>query len=167
MNKDTLYTIGYGKWATAKRIEKLQSTLVAAGVNTLVDIRHSPCASQLPPKGSKTYWPKPWHLQSSSSGIITELSKTSIDYRWIVELGNPQKNDRAMTILREHIESGDEIWPVNRGLKLLQKLLTDESRICCLMCVCPSYDVCHRKLIAETIVNKFPGGPTHIEDLSR
>jgi len=167
MITNSLFTIGYGKWTTAKRMEKLIEALTLAKVDTLVDIRHAPCSSQISPNNNKTYLPKDWHLQTGAGGIITALSQVGIEYIWLVELGNPQKNDPDMCVMREHINSKKAVWPVNRGLRILQDIVADETRTCCLLCACGSYDDCHRKLIAESLVSGIQTNSCHIEDLSK
>jgi hypothetical protein len=82
MAKSTLFTIGYGRWAPDRRIQGLISVLTSAGVNILVDIRHSPCASQL--MVASNYGPRDWHLQLASQGIESVLKATNIEYRWLV-----------------------------------------------------------------------------------
>src|SRR5712692_11498397 len=99
----TLYTIGYGVWPPAKRMERLIATLREADVRLLIDTRHSPCSSQLDPKGH--YGPRAWHLQPGGLGIEDALKPHGIDYRWLVELGNPQINDKAMRVFREQLAS--------------------------------------------------------------
>lgn len=154
MASEILYTIGYGRWSTGVRIERLVSALKAAEVTMLVDVRHAPCSSGLPPKGSTNYWPKPWHLQPGNAGIAATLAAEGITYRWLVELGNPQKTDEKMTALREHIASGERNWPVNRGLDLLEDMVAADGAVICLLCACAKHEDCHRKLIAEEFVNR-------------
>src|SRR5947207_991478 len=54
------YTIGCNSWAINKRAAMLVATLRSAGVEMLIDIRHSPCSSQTV---AGNYGPKPWTLQ--------------------------------------------------------------------------------------------------------
>ncbi|MFN0056262.1 MAG: hypothetical protein ACKV0T_29300, partial [Planctomycetales bacterium] len=84
LNPHTLYTVGYGAWKTAQRMEKLIAGLQQAGVTTLVDTRHSPCASALNP--NSFYGPKDWNLQVQG-GIAESLRAHGIKYLWLVELG--------------------------------------------------------------------------------
>lgn len=150
----TLYTMGYGSWKDTKsRMKRMTRALQDAGVTMLVDIRHSPCASDPNPTGN--YSAKAWNLQVGG-GITEELRAIGIDYRWLVELGNPQKRDPQMAVLREHLASADTLWPVNRGLLLLRDLVAEPGRRCCLLCACAEYDHCHRRVIAEAYVARFP-----------
>lgn len=129
-----LNTIGYGAWPTTTRVKGLTNALLSANVNFLIDIRHSPCSSNLQP--TSNYGPRDWHLQLDGHGIDGHLAGAGIRYTWLVELGNPEKADPAMTILREQLKSRDKIWPVQRGLALLNELVRVESNRCCLLCVC-------------------------------
>ncbi len=158
-----LYTVGYGHWPTTQRMVQLIQVLRTASVTTLVDVRQSPCSSNLQPISN--YGPKPWNLQLHGSGLEAELQSAGIGYYWIGELGNPQKHDPAMAILRSHVASADARWPVNRGLQLLQQLVQRDGEVCCLLCACGEYAQCHRKLIAETLRDRFVGGQLTIQHL--
>lgn len=149
-----LFTVGYGYWPPARRCEAMVQALHDAGVKLVVDTRHSPCASQ--PHGDGPYAPRDWNLQAADAGIVPRLQAAGIEYRWLVELGNPQKNDPSMTILRSHLASGDLRWPVNRGMMLLRELLTRGPTPLALMCACASPMQCHRRLLAEEAVRRFP-----------
>ena len=148
----TLFTIGYGHWPPAKRLAGLLAALAEAGVQLLIDARHSPCASQLDP--ASHYGAHDWNLQAHG-GIAAQLERHGIGYRWLVELGNPQKNDRGMAVLQAHLKSADDRWPVNRGLNLLANIL-GEAGPCVLLCACADYRTCHRTVIAEAARERFP-----------
>jgi uncharacterized protein (DUF488 family) len=148
-----LHTIGSGYWPVAKRVEAICDCLKRAGVELLIDARHSPCASQLDP-GSQ-YGPREWNLQSGGNGIEQMLKSHGISYLWLVELGNPQKNDPGMAVLREQLASAHDRWPVNRGLQLLADTLS-KGKSCALLCACADYRHCHRTLIAEAARARFP-----------
>jgi uncharacterized protein (DUF488 family) len=142
-----LLTLGYGRWPAKTRGPRLVEALKRARVELLVDIRHSPCASNLDP--AHHYGPRDWHVRPASAGIVTFLRQAGIEYRWLVELGNPQKTDPGMAVLREHLADPDGGWPVHRGLAELRRLVVDERRRCCLLCACEKYEGCHRKVVAE------------------
>lgn len=161
----TLFTIGYSRWPTKRRLERLTSALKAAGVTTLVDTRHSPCPSNLDP--ASNYGPRDWQLLHSGKGLDGHLRQAGIEYIWLVELGNPQKTDPSMAILCEHLAASDKPWPVNRGLELLHQLVKTEGQTCCLLCACKDFDKCHRKVIAEAFSERFFGGTLAIRDLLR
>lgn len=147
-----LFTIGYGAWKdTRRRMNGMIAQLQQANVNLLIDTRHSPCASD--PSDRSNYGARDWHLQPSG-GIVAALAENGIDYRWIVELGNPQKRDPKMEILRWQLETGDECWPVTRGLQLLASLVRPEQHTCCLLCACADHRTCHRLVIAEALVQQ-------------
>lgn len=155
-----LYTLGYGQWPTKHRIDRMVQALKDTGVTTLVDIRHSPCSASLDP--TSNYGPRDWNLRMVDRGIAYYLEHEGIEYIWLVELGNPQKNDPDMGLLQDHIVSADEKWPVNRGLKLLHQFVQTEGKRCCLLCACKSYDECHRKVIAEALRDRFFAGELEI-----
>lgn len=158
----TLHTLGYGRWPTPFRLHRTINALKQAGVNLLVDIRISPCSSQLDPKSN--YGPRPWNVMAGEAGIADETRKVDIAYLWLVELGNPQKNDREMRVLRAHIEARDECWPVNRGLRQLAELVKVENNSVAIMCACAKYDDCHRKVIAEALRGRYFGADMAIVD---
>jgi uncharacterized protein (DUF488 family) len=149
----TLYTVGCGLWPPDQRMRGLIDCLNGAGVRLLLDIRHSPCASQIDP--CSNYGPRAWHLQSGGAGLAELLADAGIEYRWLVELGNPQKNDREMKVLKEQLAANDERWPVNRGLGLLQEILKANGP-CALMCACADYRRCHRTVVADALRARFP-----------
>lgn len=142
-----IWTAGYGKWPSDTRWDRLVVALTTAKIDTLVDIRHSPCSSQLAP--TSNYGPRPWHLQADG-GITPGFREHGIGYAWVVELGNPQKNDRTMRVLKAHVEDADGGWPVHRGLTVVKKMLATGARLC-LLCACKEYAHCHRKLIVEAL----------------
>ena len=82
-----LYTLGSGGWPTPQRLATLIQVVQTAGVNTVVDIRHSLCASSLAPHAH--YGPRAWHLQTEGYGISHALEQAGIAYVWLGELGNP------------------------------------------------------------------------------
>ncbi len=65
----TLFTVGYNAWIPSQRIQLMGNALQDAGVTLLVDVRHSPCASDHLGK-TKTYGPKPWSL-AAKGGILS------------------------------------------------------------------------------------------------
>jgi len=159
----TLFTVGYGRWPTAQRVKSLMSALKAANVTMLVDIRHSPCPSNTNVKSN--YGPRDWHLLDRGEGLDGHLRRIGIEYIWMVELGNPQKTDPQMAVLRSHLEEPKVPWPVNRGLSLVHELMQTRGKICALLCACKRYDDCHRKVIAEALNQRFFKGALMIHDL--
>lgn len=159
----TVFTVGYGRWPAPQRAAKFLAALKAAGVELLVDIRHSPCSSALDP--ANTYGPKEMNLQARDAGIVPLLAGGGIEYLWAVELGNPQKNDPEMRVLKEHLSAlPGSGWPVARGLELVRGLVLGGRRVA-MMCACPKYAGCHRKPVAEALLALLPVGSQH-RDLS-
>lgn len=154
------FTVGYGRWPAAQRAEKLQAALKAAGVDVLVDIRHSPCSASLSPKSN--YRPTDMNLQpSGEGGIVAVAAAAGCEYLWLVQLGNPQKNDPAMTVFREHLAAPRERdWPARLGLGVVKAMVSNGERVA-LMCACKEYERCHRKLVAEALLAKLPAGTEH------
>lgn len=159
-----LFTIGYGRWLAKDRWPKLIASLKAAGIELLCDIRHSPCSSNLDP--SHHYGPRAWHLDAGGKGIAAGLAEAGIEYRWLVELGNPQKKDPQMAVLLEHLADPQQRWPVHRGLAILKHLVQEKGRRCCLICACKEYDDCHRKAVAEAFVSFVTDANVKLRDLS-
>ena len=142
-----ILTLGYGRWGAKVRGARMVEALRRAGVELLVDVRHSPCASN--PDPAHHYGPRDWHVQPDGSGIVRLLGDAGVRYLWLVELGNPQKTAPGMKVLRQHLADPGARWPVHRGLALLRRLVVDDRTRCCLMCACGTYDSCHRKVVAE------------------
>jgi hypothetical protein len=145
-------------------MEGVVAALQAAAVTCLIDIRHSPCASVTDP--AALYGPKPWNLQPMG-GIVESLWAAGIDYRWMIELGNPQKNDRQMQILRWQLADGRGHWPVHRGLELLAVAIREAGQRCCLLCACANHGECHRKLIADEVRARQFGGKLAIRPIGK
>jgi hypothetical protein len=158
----TLWLAGYGAWPVATRAERLIGSLRAHHVTCLVDVRLNPCASDVKPG---RYGPKPWTLQSSGAGIDGLLASAGIAYEWIVELGNPQRHDRAMAVLREHLADPERRWPVHRGLDRLAELATRPGEVIALLCACADYRSCHRTLIARALLARLAKEPWQVRDL--
>lgn len=156
-------TVGYGAWPVPRRAAALVAALAAAGVARLADVRLSPCASD--PKAGGRYGSKAWNLQAGGAGIVGLLSEANIAYEWIVELGNPQRLDPAMTVLRSQLADPAGGWPVHRGLERLVGLVRREEERVVLLCACADPLRCHRTVIAEALSAKHFGGRLAIEHL--
>lgn len=98
----------------------------------LVDVRLNPCSSD--PTPGRPYGPKPWNLQAGAAGIVRLLAEAGIAYTWLVELGNPQRQDRSMAVLRDHLADTSGIWPVHRGLDRLAAMVREGGRTFALLC---------------------------------
>ena len=161
-NMPTLFTVGYAAWKPAERLRGLIAAFKNAGVTVLIDVRHSPCSAAL--SGDSIYGPKPWNLQVAG-GIREALDAQGIRYVWMVELGNPQKNDPQMRILKAQLADEGADWPVHRGLRQLAALIGDNPVGCCILCACDKYDRCHRRLIAEAVRARHFGGALEIANV--
>ena len=160
-----LSTLGYQRWPAKTRLDGILQTLKKAGVNTLIDIRISPCSVHPESDPPNARGPRDWNLQPGDRGIALHLKEAGIDYRWLPELGNPQKNDGTMAVLRDHIASENAAWPVNRGLILLRNLVQSSGKQCCLLCACEDPETCHRRLVTEALNDRFFEGALEVSHL--
>ena len=159
----TLWLAGYGAWPVAKRAKALVETLRRRGVTRLVDVRLSPCGSDVEP--ARPYGPRPWNLQAGSAGIVDLLDKAEIAYEWLVELGNPQRKDPAMTVLRSHLADFPSLWPVHRGLERLAEIVRKPSESVAILCVCGDARRCHRTVVAEALAARHFSGTLTIREV--
>jgi hypothetical protein len=132
-------------------------------VTRLVDVRLNPCASD-PTKG-RPYGPKAWNLQAGGSGLVGLLEPSGIAYEWLVELGNPQRRDHSMTILRSHLADTDGRWPVHRGLELLADRVRQTGEVVAILCACEDYRTCHRLVVARALAARHFEGRLRLRDL--
>jgi len=153
-----LWTVGYGAWPAGVRAARLVAALAGRGVTRVVDVRLNPCASD--PGGGARYGAKPWTLQAGPgpAGIAGLLAGAGIAYDWLVELGNPQRRDRRMAVLRAHLADPPGGWPVHRGLDRLAALVRAEPAGIALLCACARADACHRAVIAGALAGRHFGG---------
>ena len=158
-----LWLAGYGAWPAPKRAEMLVSALKLRGVTRLVDARISPCASDIVP--GRPYGPKPWNLQVGLDGIAGLLAAAEIGYTWLVELGNPQRHDPEMKVLKSQIADELVEWPVHRGLAILAEMLRDGHDTIALLCACADGKSCHRTVVAEALNRRHFGGKIQICEL--
>jgi Protein of unknown function, DUF488 len=160
----SLWTAGYGAWPVSVRAERLVAALSQRGVTRLVDVRLSPSASDVKPG---RYGPKPWTLQPGRSGIVGLLEAAGIAYEWLVELGNPQRHDPMMAVLRAHLADPAGGWPVHRGLDRLAALVEQPGDLVALLCACADDRTCHRTVIAHALAARYFDGRLIIRDLRR
>ncbi len=158
-----LWLVGYGAWAAGNRASRLVDALTWRGVTHLVDVRLNPCASD--PTPGRPYGPKPWNLQAGSTGIVGLLGEAGIAYTWLVELGNPQRQDRRMAVLRDHLEDPTGIWPVHRGLDRLAAMLREGGQTFALLCACGDGRTCHRTVVAEALNARHFGGALAVREV--
>jgi hypothetical protein len=112
-------------------------------------VRLNPCAAD--PVDGRHYGPKPWSLQAGNAGIVGLLAAANIAYEWQSELGNPQRQDHSMAVLRDHIQDIHGDWPVHRGLKRLADQLKTGSDVIALLCACEDGQACHRRVVSEAL----------------
>jgi hypothetical protein len=158
----TLWMVGYGGWPTSVRAGRLVAALSGRGTTRLVDVRLNPCASDVKPG---RYGPKPWTLQPGGSGIVGLLGPAGIAYEWMAELGNPQRHDPAMAVLREHLADPGGGWPVDRGLERLAGLVRRPGEVVALLCACADDRACHRTVIARALSERAFAGRLIIRDV--
>lgn len=153
----TLWLVGYGAWPVANRASRLVQSLRSRGVNRLVDVRLNPCASNLDP--SNNYGPRDWNLQAGESdGIVGLLAAAGIGYEWLVELGNPQRQDHEMRVLKAHLAEPSQGWPVHRGLLRLKAILETPGAVPAILCACDDWSTCHRTVVARALAEThLPG----------
>lgn len=158
-----LWLVGYGAWPAPLRALGLVESLQARGITRLLDIRLSPSASD--PEPGRTYGPKLWNLQAGrESGLVGLLGSAGIAYEWLVELGNPQRRDPKMTILRSHLADPEGGWPVHRGLERLEAAIRRPGEVVAILCACDSWETCHRTLVARALSERHFDGKLVLRD---
>lgn len=158
-----LWTVGYGLWPAPKRAERLVEALSQRGITRLVDVRHSPCASD--PDPTSRYGPRPWNLQVGPAGIRMLLAGSGIAYEWLVELGNPQRHDPEMAVLRSHLADTSGGWPVHRGLERLAAIVRRPGEVAAILCACAEARTCHRTVVAHALAGLHFGGSLDVSDV--
>jgi uncharacterized protein (DUF488 family) len=158
-----LWLVGYGAWPASNRAARLVEALRSREVTHLVDVRLNPCASD--PVVGRPYGPKAWNLQAGHEGLAGLLEAVGISYTWLVELGNPQRQDPAMKVLRAHLADPVGGWPVHRGLERLAAMARDEGETYALLCACGDGRTCHRTLIAESLNSRHFDGKLALREV--
>jgi hypothetical protein len=159
-----LWLVGYGAWPAGTRASRLVDALLGRGVTHLVDVRLNPCASD--PTPGRHYGPKPWNLQAGIAGIVGLLGEAGIGYTWLAELGNPQRQDRSMAVLRDHLDDPSGIWPVHRGLDRLAAMLREGGETFALLCACADGRACHRTVVAEVLNARYFDGALALREVA-
>lgn len=157
-----LWTVGYGAWPAKTRADRLVEALTRCGVTRVVDARLSPCSSA--PEPARPYGPRPWTLQAGDAGIVALLRPAGLAYEWIAELGNPQRRDPAMAVLRAHLADPEGGWPVHRGLGRLAGLVRTPGQVVALLCACADARACHRTALANALAEGHFGGDLMIRE---
>jgi uncharacterized protein (DUF488 family) len=151
-----LWLVGYGAWPASNRAARLVEALRSREVTHLIDVRLNPCASD--PVAGRPYGPKAWNLQAGREGLVGLLDAAGIGYTWLVELGNPQRQDPSMSVLRAHLADPAEGWPVHRGLERLAAMVREGGETHALLCACGIGRACHRTVIAEALNSRHFAG---------
>lgn len=159
----TLWLVGYGVWPATTRAARLVESLGQNQITRLVDVRLNPCASD--PTPGRRYGPKPWNLQAGTAGIRGLLAEGGISYTWLGELGNPQRQDRGMAVLRDHLADSAGDWPVHRGLDRLAAMLRDGRDTLALLCACGDGRTCHRTVVAEALNARHFAGTLRLREV--
>jgi uncharacterized protein (DUF488 family) len=136
------YTIGYG----GRDPKNFLKILLAKGIITVVDVRLRPDRARL---GT---WVK---AKTPDKGIENFLAEAGIRYVSLIELGNifreyPDWEVRYKTLLNQ---SGDLLVDRLAGIPQPFSLLCAEKRVA----------ECHRRLIAEYLVEKKGAEVEHVE----
>jgi hypothetical protein len=147
----------------AGRAGSLVEALRARGVTRLIDVRLNPCASD--PTEGRPYGPKPWNLQAAGAGLVGLLEPSGIAYEWLVELGNPQRRNHSMTILRSHLADPDGGWPAHRGLQILADRIRRPDTVVAILCACEDSRTCHRLVIARALADRHFEGRLRLREL--
>ncbi len=124
------YTIGYG----GRKPEELVDLLNSNGIKAIVDVR-------LRPRGFRGYYTR---SGDPSKGIGGLLARGGVEYLWAEELGNPfmDQDDWAEEYRGYLDQLGDRL------AEILENVLAPF----CLMCGEKRVGECHRKLIADRLV---------------
>jgi uncharacterized protein (DUF488 family) len=158
-----LWLVGYGAWPAPKRAARLVEALRSRGVTHLVDVRLNPCASD--PVAGRPYGPKAWNLHAGREGVVGLMDAVGISYTWLVELGNPQRQDRSMNVLRAHLDDPAGDWPVHRGLERLAAMVREGGETFALLCACSIGRACHRTLIADALNSRHFDGKLALREV--
>jgi uncharacterized protein (DUF488 family) len=158
-----LWLVGYGAWPAPKRAAGLVEALRSRGVTNLVDVRLNPCASDT--VAGRPYGPKAWNLQAGREGLVGLLDTVGIGYTWLVELGNPQRQDRSMNVLRAQLADPAGDWPVHRGLERLAAMVREGGETHALLCACSIGRACHRTLIAGALNSRHFDGKLALREV--
>jgi uncharacterized protein (DUF488 family) len=128
-----LYTVGYG----GRKPDDFIALLKKHDVKIVVDVRLKP---------ERAFMGVYAKSKDPHKGIQGLLEKASIQYIWIAELGNMFRdiNDWHEKYRRHLDEKGDLVC-----LKLYELMMPF-----CLMCCEKNASGCHRKLIADYLVNR-------------
>ncbi len=139
MPTQTLFTIGYA----GKEINGFINLLHQSGITTLIDVRQLPLSRK---------------HDFSKSRLQSRLEDSGIEYKHVGVLGSPkairnkvhQDNDYEafFTEYTKYIKTKQD------AVKEVVDTVT--RKVSCLMCVEPTSDLCHRRIVAQTIEKQSP-----------
>lgn len=145
-NAPVLYTIGYEK----ARLADLIATLLAAGVENLIDVRDRPISRR--PGFSKRQ-------------LAAALEEAGLRYVGLTALGTPPEGreagrrrdwDRFWRIVDERLASAEA------ELGFHQAAQTARDGASCLLCYEADWRCCHRRRVAETLAERHGFGVRHL-----
>lgn len=122
----TVYTIGHSN----RSLQEFLNLLKTCGIDTVVDVRRFPGSRRVP-----------WTLREN---LEKTLPENGIKYVWLPELGGLRKGG-----YRKHMETEE----YRRGLEKLLKII-DEGENITLMCKEKLWLKCHRRFIADSLVER-------------
>lgn len=139
MLEKTLFTIGYA----GKEINDFINLLHQSGITTLIDIRQLPLSRK---------------HDFSKSRLQSHLEDSGIEYKHVGALGSPKT-------IRDKVHQDNDydsfFTEYTKYIKTKQDAVTEvvdtvTRKISCLMCVEPTPDLCHRRIVAQTIEKQSP-----------
>jgi uncharacterized protein (DUF488 family) len=124
------YTIGYG----GRKPDEFVGLLNSRGIRTVVDVRFRP-------RGFRGYYTR---SQDPNKGIGRLLAEGGVEYLWAQELGNPFMDQDGW--------AGEYQGHLDQLGGRLAEILENVPAPFCLMCGEKLVEECHRKIIANRLV---------------
>jgi len=146
MTSRTLYTIGYEK----ALLKDVISTLAAAGISTLLDVRDRPISRR--PGFSKRQ-------------LAAAIEEAGMSYLHLDALGTPPEGrlanrrrewDRFWAIVEERLARPEA------ELALQQAARIADAATCCLLCYESDWQICHRRRVAEILCRRHGFAVRHL-----
>jgi uncharacterized protein (DUF488 family) len=146
MTSRTLYTIGYEK----ALLKDVISTLAAAGISTLLDVRDRPISRR--PGFSKRQ-------------LAAAIEEAGMSYLHLHALGTPPEGrlanrrrewDRFWAIVEERLARPEA------ELALQQAARIADAGTCCLLCYESDWQICHRRRVAEILCRRHGFAVRHL-----
>jgi uncharacterized protein (DUF488 family) len=129
-------TVGHGR----RPVEELIECLLAAGIETLVDVRRYPSSRRNPQFGQAALW--------------ASLENAGIDYQHAVQLGGRLHDEPGAERFQCIREPAFRSYAARMGTPIWQVSLAEELArpAPCFMCAETVWWRCHRRLIADLLV---------------